>query len=201
MEEDLRGVGSVLDFLLNQGVSFLLGVAGGLLVDRLRGLRQRRGMLRALLSEIVHNEEIMRPIRERWEEQTRKVRETWGDCPEHKIRSSALHSLKTPAPRSLNSLKTEVWHEAMRTGLPEGLFEELHSYYAPLEKLLSSEPAAPNWPMWSSLGLRSIIPNPADEERDPYAEYLQQVLEAQGKAHDRIAEYLACPWWRRLIGG
>jgi len=40
--------------------------------------------------------------------------------------------------------------------------------------------------------------------RNPYQDYLQKTLDAQGKVLDEINAYLAYPWlwrWRKLFGG
>jgi hypothetical protein len=166
-------------------VTFLLGIAGGLLVDRLRSVGERRGALRRLRAEIDRNEEAMQIVRERG-----------------RVRTADM--IGDPA---LLSLTTDAWDDAARSGvLPDVLYEELEGYYSPLEKLLSllrMEGSMDEFmERWLRRGVSELKPEwNIPRSRNPYVEYLDQVLEAQDRVRDRITEYLARPWWRRMFGG
>lgn len=171
-------------FLLEQGIAFLLGIGGGLLVERVRRAGEQRGALRLLRAEIDRNEEAMQIVRERG-----------------RVRTADM--IGDPA---LLSLRTDAWHDATRAGtLPDALFEELEGYYSPLEKLLSllrMEGSMDEFmERWLRAGISELKPEwDVARSRNPYVEYLDRVLEAQDRVRDRITEHLARPWWRRIFG-
>lgn len=171
-------------FLLDQGVAFLLGIFSAFLVDRLRGIGARRGTMRLLRAEIDRNEEILRTVRERRGDRTLDM---IGD-------------------KALLSLRAAAWHDAPRAGTrPDALFEELEGYYSPLEKLLSLLNMPGSMDEFMERWLRSTIAEMKPEwnvarARNPYLEYMVQVLETQNRTRDRITEQLTLPWWRTIFG-
>lgn len=171
-------------FVLEQGVAFLLGIVGTLVVERLRGAGARRGTMRLLRAEIDRNEEVLRIIRERG-----------------RVRTADM--IGDPA---LPSLSADAWHDATRAGtLPDTLFEELEGYYSSLEKLLSllrMEGSMDEFmERWFRAGIAEMKPEwNVARSRNPYVEYLDRVLEEQDRVRDWITEYLALPWWRTIFG-
>ena len=84
--------------------------------------------------------------------------------------------------------------------------KEVDGYYAPLEKLLSLLRMQGSMDEFMERWLRSAAAELKPEwdvprSRNPYVEYMIQILEAQDRARDRITEYLVRPWWRRMFGG
>jgi hypothetical protein len=164
-------VGAVLVFLFSAGI------------EAWRNRREKLGILRLILAEIRHNTEVVRTIEERG-----------GDL--------------TASPDFLPSMSTETWRDVRKSAaklLSDDLRQVLNDYYSPLQTLLTLLQFENRVSDRADRSLRGAIKEQFPEEevaltRNPYHEYRDRVLQAQGEAQNRIEQYLALSWWQRWFG-
>lgn len=124
-----------------------------------------------LLSEVEHNTEIVRTVRE--------------------TRPALIGS------PNLSLIKTETWRATrakVAKLVPSELLEDLESYYAPLETLLTLLKFEGRLQETGERWLRAALSEKLGEEltrsRDPFTEYAIRMLEMQNRVREQITEYL-----------
>jgi len=154
-----------------------------------RNDRERRGLLRLLLSEIEHNYEVMRTISERLRN-------------EFPVEDLIGHP-------DFLTLKMRTWIDVRgRTAalVPAQILGELESYYSPLEVLLTLVGFAGMVSNSFDRTLRAQIQEMKPDwtvvaTRNPYQEQFDKLNAAQERTSQKIEAYLARPWWGSLFLG
>jgi hypothetical protein len=142
--------------------------------------REREGLLRLLLAEIDHNDEVARTIGET----------TWD----------LLSSEDFP------SMTAETWRDVQGRAaalLPDDLSATLNSYYALLSTLLTLLTFSNRSNQRANRAIRKAASELLGREfpasRNPWDEYLSATLQAQDRARAQIGAYLALQWNERLL--
>ena len=178
MEEDVRNLTTEV---------LLAGFGGALAVFILgafrewwREERESEGLLRLLLDEIDHNDEVTRTIGE--------------------MTDDLLGSDDFP------SLSTESRHDAQGRAaalLPDELSVTLNRYYSLLQTTLTLREFKNRGNERMNRGMTEMYSELFGREfarsRNPWNDYLKATQDAQERARERIHAYLARPWDERLL--
>jgi hypothetical protein len=165
----------------------LAGFGGALLVFLLGALREwwreereREGLLRLLLAEIDHNDEVARTIGE--------------------TRDDLLGSPDFP------SMTTETWRDVQGRAaalLPDDLATALNDYYSALQTLLTLLTFDDLINQRTNRATRQMFSEMLEREfpasRNPWNDYLNATLARQERARAEIDAYLKLPWDQRLL--
>jgi hypothetical protein len=142
--------------------------------------REREGLLRLLLAEFDHNDEVARTIGET----------TWD----------LLSSPDFPSITDRTWRNVQVRAAAL---LPDDLSVTLNGYYTPLQTLLTLLTFSNLSSARTNRVIREAYTEMTGKEvpanRNPWNEYLDATLQAQDRARERINSYLARPWDERLL--
>jgi len=143
----------------------------GILRERWRNSLEEEGLLRLLLAELDHNEEVSRAIGE----STTNLRDILGSP-------------------NLPAMRLATWHSARGRAtqlLPRKLGEVLLNYYSVLQTLLTLRGFKKRQNDYMNRLLR--------QQRNPYEDYPKRMLTAQKEAREQIKEYLERPRVRRFF--
>jgi hypothetical protein len=178
VEEGVRSLTTEV-LLAGFGGAFLVFILGAFR-EWWREEREREGLLRLLLAEFDHNDEVARTIGET----------TWD----------LLSSPDFP------SITDKTWRNVQGRAaalLTDDLSVTLNGYYAPLQTLLTLLTFSNLSNERTNRVIREAYTEMTGKEvpanRNPWNEYLDATLKAQDRARERINSYLARPWDQRLL--
>lgn len=189
-----RALGVGLSVLLSGLLGALLVFVLGVIRELWRESRELFGLLRLLLTETRHNEEVIHTIAERLP--------TYDpDEP-----SSFQHE-NLMGHDDFGLLRTAVWDRLQARAaslLPRGLFVETESYYSVLQIVRTLSGFSDM--VGDSFGreLRSEIQESRPDLnvpgiRNPYRSNLDNLVDLQYRVIEKLEEALARPWWGRVF--